>query len=556
MSRHSCSLLSLLFLLLLPRPSLFYFYFKISCEIGNNTVTCSGSGLNSIPPEIPKTATAVRITDSHIQSIKQTALTGLYKLNTLDLIHCNISHIEDEAFSDLSALTILMLDKNHLTLLTDNMFKGLSNLSSLSLTTNKITSISKSAFKPLNKLDTLDLSRNYLIQYSDIVHIYLHCPSLETLYLRFNKFTSFEANKLPLSVLKTLSLEGNNLTLFDTENSTFQFLTLRELNLDSTPLRRLSVHSDVFPHLKSLSLTNVSASVIEWDVSDKYFFRNLTHLNLKDTNFTIETYQLLFQMVDSVYNLNLENIGSFLFDKSLLDFACSIPSLTMLQLRFNHIAILNDSLLQSCSNLKRVDLSCNSMTDLTDTSLQMLTQLITLNLDENQLSRIPVAIRNLTTLKYLFLDSNHISELQCSDFTHLSLLTELSLHNNVISKLDSCFFQTLTNLNILDVSINHLVQLDGAFDGTLHKLKGLDVSRNNIVWLHKGIFRDMSSLTFLNLESIGVTSVEGGVFEGLYNLTDLFLSASSLQRYISRVTPAQTPDISHLLPNYMSALNY
>ncbi|KAK7918960.1 hypothetical protein WMY93_010244 [Mugilogobius chulae] len=189
----------------------------------------------------------------------------------------------------------------------------------------------------------------------------------------------------------------------------------------------------------------------------------------------------------------------------------------------------NRTRLGPCANLKYLDLGENSMTDLTEASLQMLTQLITLNLESNKLSRVPVAVRNLTTLKYLWLDYNNIKELQCLDFANLSSLTELTVHDNAIAKLNSCVFKTLRNLRILDIGKNRLLQLDDSFDGTLHKLEGLDASRNKIGWIHKDIFRNMTSLTFLNLESVGATSIEGGAFEELSNLKVFYLSSNFIQ---------------------------
>uniref|UniRef100_A0A3B3ZS39 TIR domain-containing protein n=1 Tax=Periophthalmus magnuspinnatus TaxID=409849 RepID=A0A3B3ZS39_9GOBI len=470
--RTRSSLFSFLFLLLLPWPSCLYSFKKCSVNIDDQSLfKCTQKQLTNIPTDIPKSATDINLARNDIHIIRQTDLTGFYKLETLSLEMNKISHIEDGAFSDLSALTFLYLSFNQLTNLTDHMFKGLSNLSTLAIDTNQIHSISKFAFKPLNKLHTLRLTYNSLVS-SDVAKILI------------------------------LALAGNDLTV------------------------KLSVHSDVFPHLKSFSLTSMTEPVIEWDVSDKDIFRSLSKLYLATTSFDIQSYQLLFKLVDSVDDLYLSGIGR-LFDKGLLDFACNISSLQKLYLDLNNISILNDSLLQSCANLTYLDLAYNSLTDLTEASLQMLTQLTDLLLNDNHLSRIPVAIRNMTTLKYLSFTNNNIKELQCSDFLNLSSLTKLSLSNNVISKISSCVFRNLPNLENLNIFQNRLAQLDGCFDGTLMKLNSLDVSENSIGWLQRGTFHNMSSLTRLLLARSGVPTVEAGAFEGLYNLTDLDLSTNS-----------------------------
>uniref|UniRef100_A0A8C6UAS7 Uncharacterized protein n=1 Tax=Neogobius melanostomus TaxID=47308 RepID=A0A8C6UAS7_9GOBI len=225
-------------------------------------------------------ATSLCITSYGIHRIRQTDLCGFTRLKDLDLGHNNISNIEDGAFSDLSALTSLTMSFNQLTNLTQHMFKGLFNVSRLDLSQNKIGSISKFAFEPLNELCTLILSNNHLVQSSDIANIVSHCPLLENLYLDNNKLTSLQSYGLSLPLLKVLHLAGNNLSLFEAENLPFVLLNLTKLDLRSNPLRKISVHSDVFPRLQSLELSFMSESVIEWDVPDKVFFQSLIILDL------------------------------------------------------------------------------------------------------------------------------------------------------------------------------------------------------------------------------------------------------------------------------------
>uniref|UniRef100_A0A8C6WSX0 TIR domain-containing protein n=1 Tax=Neogobius melanostomus TaxID=47308 RepID=A0A8C6WSX0_9GOBI len=462
-------LFSLLFLLHLPQPSLFYSLKNCSTDsYDQSKFICSR-------------ATSLSLIYNGIHRIRQTDLCGFTRLKDLDLGHNNISNIEDGAFSDLSALTSLTMSFNQLTNLTQHMFKGLFNVSRLDLSQNKIGSISKF-----------------------------------NLYLDNNKLTSLQSYGLSLPLLKVLHLAGNNLSLFEAENLPFVLLNLTKLDLRSNPLRKFSVHSDVFPRLRSLDLSFMSESVIEWDVPDKLFFQSLIILDLDWTNMTIETYQLLFQIVDSVKSLDLRGIGRF-FDKGLLDFACGIPSLRMLYLQYNDITVLNNSLLQSCANLTELDLSQNSMTDLAESSLQMLTRLTRLTLEENKLSRIPVAIRNMTNMKFLHFDFNKIKDLGCSDFLNLFSLMELTKSKKF--KSSECWK-------------NLLLKLDNSFDIALPSLHYLHLTDNNIAWLHKGTFVNVSSLSYLNLKSSAVTSVDRGAFEGLHNLKDLYVSTNMLEENV------------------------
>uniref|UniRef100_A0A8C6WT03 TIR domain-containing protein n=1 Tax=Neogobius melanostomus TaxID=47308 RepID=A0A8C6WT03_9GOBI len=484
MKPQTSSLFSLLLLLLLARLSLFYSLKNCTIDFyDQNKIVCKFNSLTSIPAGIPKSATSLRLSANNIDRIRQTDLTGLTRLMFLDLQSNIISHIEDGAFSDLSGLNELIMADNNLKNLTDDMFKGLHNLSHLNLNRNQIALISKFAFEPLKHLQELYLSSNELVQTRDTL---LQHPFLLILDLTDNQIPSFQSDDFP-----------------------FPLLNLTDLKLMSKSLRRFSILSDVFPHLKSLDLSEAGPE-FEWDVSEKSFLKSLSSLYLFDTQLTLEEYMLIFQTVYSVESLWLRAIGRF-FDKGLLDFACGIPALKKLDIGANGISVLNDTLLQSCSNLTELDISKNSMADMTEASLQMLTRLTRLTIEDNRLSRVPLAIRNMTSLTYLSFEGNDITELTCSDFTNLYSLTVLNLSDNRISQLSSCVLKELPRLKVLNIQNNYISQINNAFSSSLVQL---NMNDNKVQWLYKGAFENMSSLIDLKLET-GVTIVQRGAFDGL-----------------------------------------
>uniref|UniRef100_A0A8C6U8V1 TIR domain-containing protein n=1 Tax=Neogobius melanostomus TaxID=47308 RepID=A0A8C6U8V1_9GOBI len=484
------SLFSLLLLLLLARLSLFYSLKNCTIDFyDQNKIVCKFNSLTSIPAGIPKSATSLRLSANNIDRIRQTDLTGLTRLMFLDLQSNIISHIEDGAFSDLSGLNELIMADNNLKNLTDDMFKGLHNLSHLNLNRNQIALISKFAFEPLKHLQELYLSSNELVQTRDTL---LQHPFLLILDLTDNQIPSFQSDDFP-----------------------FPLLNLTDLKLMSKSLRRFSILSDVFPHLKSLDLSEAGPE-FEWDVSEKSFLKSLSSLYLFDTQLTLEEYMLIFQTVYSVESLWLRAIGRF-FDKGLLDFACGIPALKKLDIGANGISVLNDTLLQSCSNLTELDISKNSMADMTEASLQMLTRLTRLTIEDNRLSRVPLAIRNMTSLTYLSFEGNDITELTCSDFTNLYSLTVLNLSDNRISQLSSCVLKELPRLKVLNIQNNYISQINNAFSSSLVQL---NMNDNKVQWLYKGAFENMSSLIDLKLET-GDFSLDSELFEPLTELTVL-----------------------------------
>uniref|UniRef100_A0A8C6V903 TIR domain-containing protein n=1 Tax=Neogobius melanostomus TaxID=47308 RepID=A0A8C6V903_9GOBI len=503
-------LFSLLFLLLLPRSSWLYSLHNCSIEsIDPQIINCNGIAmamtLSSIPSDIPKSAVSLDISSNKIRSIQQNDFSGFTELQMLNLGENNISHIED-----------LILSENRL-----------SNLTVLDLSKNQITNISEFAFVPLTNLQVLRLQHNHLSSISDIVNIVSLCPLLN-LVLSGNNLTSFESDKFPLNI-------------------TF-------LDLSMTPLSRFSLHSDVFPHLQTLDLSNIHND-LQWDVSDKAFLQSLRTLHLSSTNFTGETYQLIFQSLDLLENLHLRGVDRL--DRGLLDWACGIENLQRLDLSSNYILVLYDSFLLPCSNLTKLDLSQNSLSKLGTSSLQMLTRLSRLNLGNNLLTKVPRTIRNISSLTTLSLFRNKISNLLCLDFSGLHLLKVLDLSMNELRDLNSCVF-TLPSLQRLKIT-----KIDPSCSRWPQDiLQGSDALEELSLWL--SVCESPDSKMFRHMPHLSNLEIKGGknwlpvpeLFKPLTVLKTLVLYLNGLKSvdFLSEANLTQLQTLS-LHSNDLSVIN-
>ena len=131
-----------------------------------------------------------------------------------------------------------------------------------------------------------------------------------------------------------------------------------------------------------------------------------------------------------------------------------LSNLTQLeQLNLNNCNISDVTGLQGIgSSLTYLDLSQNEISDIG--SLSSLTGLQTLYLSTNQITNITPLI-DLTSLTYLNLDNNQISD--GAPTGSLTALTDLELDSNQLSSIG--FLQTLTNLQILHLSTNSIVDI-------------------------------------------------------------------------------------------------
>ncbi|XP_070711273.1 toll-like receptor 13 [Pempheris klunzingeri] len=462
-------------------------------NVNSVQVACSDRDLTAIPDDIPRNATSLDLSSNNIVNIKRADLSCLSKVVSALVQYNSISHIDDGAFADLVELRVLIMDENELTNLTDNMFLGLSKLVTISLMGNHISHISPKAFQSLVSIRSVILGSNQLQRITEIAPI-LKLPYIKDLYLGYNKFASFDTDDLPLNVSN-----------------------LRFLQMDMNPLTKFSITKDIFPHLHGLGLNKCSCD-LEWDVPNRTFLGRLTSLYFAGTDISFEVYRTVLQDATLLQRLSLSTMKTWI-DKGLIDFACQIPSLRILDVSDNEIGTVGDNLLRSCSQLTELTLSADGLSGMSDRSLRSMTQLRSLELHRNALSKLPLALRGLSTLEMLDLSSNLISELDCLDFVNLTRLTELNLQRNCILNLRRCIFQPLNDLKVLNIQENYVFILD--FKVNLQKLESLKLNNNGHLKLRQGDFGNLSALINLDLDSDTFYSLWEGVFEGLYNLQTL-----------------------------------
>nr|XP_023994639.1 insulin-like growth factor-binding protein complex acid labile subunit isoform X1 [Salvelinus alpinus] len=462
----------------------------------NTSVLCDDRNLNAVPADIPSLVRTVNIAKNNISQIKSEDFKDLTILNMLIMYSNRISHVENGAFSDLVALEQLDLSFNKLTSLSDQMFKGLDNLTVLHLDNNHISSIS-SSFQLLFSLKVLNLTSNKLHCFKELQHI-LQLPSLLKLFIGNNSLTSLQSQEI-----------------------SNRSIGLTELDLSRNPLEIFSVTADIFPYLKNLDLSfcGINGSM-EWDVADRYFLRNVSSLDLSGIHMSLQGISSVLQSINfSLASLGLDEIGR----DNLINVACHIPTLKTLRLQCNNFSSVSDKLLQSCTQVTDLDMSGNNITDLSEAAFRSIKDLKTLRLDNDGLSSVPNATRNLPTLKKLDLSHNIIKILGCSDFSNLRRLEKLYLNDNLISNLEGCVFLDLRALNSLTLRRNRILNLGDAFTNGLQHLKSLDLGFNKLTNIRTKYFNSLRSLEDLALYNNQIKTLEDGAFVGLAKLKNLVL---------------------------------
>lgn len=171
---------------------------------------------------------------------------------------------------------------------------------------------------------------------------------------------------------------------------------------------------------------------------------------------------------------------------------------------------------------KLLNFKGQGLTEFPDQLLQN-RQITNLNLENNQISKIPEWIKELTDLKVLYLTGNAINDIH--HLTALPSLEVLHLNNNCITHIPDDV-TNWTYLKRLFVNGNLLDKLPGSL-GQLQELKILLAAENNIENISEDFF-SLPNLETLNLFHNRLTHISENLYQ-LKRLNYLQLSVNQIE---------------------------
>ncbi|XP_066598350.1 protein artichoke-like [Prorops nasuta] len=199
---------------------------------------------------------------------------------------------------------------------------------------------------------------------------------------------------------------------------------------------------------------------------------------------------------------------------------------------------LPESLLLSVPNIRKLDLSANSMYKLSSKVLASLNHLIELRLANNFLgdSLNPIFSGNefheAHTLKLLDLRGNRLRSLEEGIFKGCWSLEELLMDRNEFSEVPAASLKGPKSLRLLSLSGNKIVSLTRAALSTLGEtLLHLDLSNNELSHMEDEALSGLDHLLFLNISHNDLNRFNSDVFKGANSLLQLDLSANLLQDF-------------------------
>ena len=301
-----------------------------------------------------------------------------------DCIMIQGNNITEFTFPSLPNLRKLDIKANQLR--TIEPFRNLPALETLILSDNNIASLDAGTFAGMPALRHLDLQRNMITDLADGVFSGL---TLESLWLTSNRLTSIGSNTFEGSSVVNLIMSGNAIG---------------------------STHENAFAPLKSSLkrfICNNNRQKLKFGAAA---FRgvNLNELYLAYSRLHDDT-----SFLEHVNTIRLDLSGNRLPLSSLiLHNYTSLSKVQDLRLRDMSLTAISSELLPNSTALRMIDLSENKIKAVTRESFKFVTQLTSLVLDYNLLSRLPEAlIDTMPHLHSLSISSNRIYRLEASELT-------------------------------------------------------------------------------------------------------------------------------------------
>ncbi|XP_017798059.1 PREDICTED: chaoptin [Habropoda laboriosa] len=241
------------------------------------------------------------------------------------------------------------------------------------------------------------------------------------------------------------------------------------------------------------------------------------------------------------YSRSIEmNCDRVVFTRDIVEGLRGQPIVSISQRQSGYQNLPEDLLNSSKLNLRKLDLSGNSIHRLMDRLLQAHTGLEELRLADNLLgdSLNPIFSSNefhgMKQLKLLDLSRNGLRSIEEGILKGCESLEQLYLDGNNLTTVPTMSLKGPTSIRVLSLSGNNIGSVArAAFSMVGESVLRLDLSENELSHMEDDALSGLERLLVLNISRNDLTRFNSDVFKGAYNLLQLDLSTNFLREFPS-----------------------
>ncbi|KAM6952416.1 transforming growth factor beta activator LRRC32-like [Lycodopsis pacificus] len=376
------------------------------------------------------------------------ALRSISRLKSLDISMNDLSDDAVEVYlRNKSCLDQLTMSGNALTRLSHNLFKESKGLRAITIDDNQISVIEQGTFEPLSQLEVLNLARNNLAHICDFKLHQLKYLNLSRNSVEF--FVTREDDQLYR--LEILDLSHNKLLYFPIVP---KMNSLKYLHLQNNLVGALNSEATMVSEANALYSEIMSEKTVRKNIlHSNWRLMPLIYIDLSYNHFRsfpLETLSRLTSLETLNFSFNcLQNITWNVRSDDESGFCRQLffPSLKYLNLQSNALAYISPLFLKALTQIETLNLQDNSVQPCA--SIDQSTQQMNLNAS-------CVAIGQLRTLKHLNLKENNIKMLQPNTFLKTSLVSlNLARNSHMVVRRDALegVQKTLQSLIISEINM-------------------------------------------------------------------------------------------------------
>eukprot|EP00042_Codosiga_hollandica_P025302 m.111619 g.111619 ORF g.111619 m.111619 type:complete len:1373 (-) comp51827_c1_seq4:2114-6232(-) len=473
-----------------------------------------------------------------IQKIDPGAFKMQTNLYFMDLSYNYLTQLHAQYFLSMRNLNTLILEGNFLTQLSAEIFMPLKSLTYLSLSRNLLTELPVAIFAPVcYNMTTLELARNELTALSNSWFQGCEHSVVDTLNLGNNSISALNPFAFAFYPrLVNLTLSFNELSAVGAR--VFSNSTFTELALSGNPLQHVFASAFAQPLRFAPCNTSDIACILPTCGDECGGLQSTCSLTLPATDFACGCIEGYYS-TNGTCRKSCDESGACdrcLCNGGVIDcrarlqgvMPCHFPDNTIsIDFSSNRLTYIPVEPFLSLMRLTTLVFANNLLTSL-PLGLYLIPGLKSLDLSDNRFFSISIDrfnfIPSQSQVANLSLARNSLTSLSAEEMYLFKHAVTLNLDQNKITEIPVDAFSSLSNLLNLSLAGNNLTRVPAVALGFVPSLQTLNLDFNSIE-LRSYACMGLSQLANLSLAGVVSTDIPSRVFFGLSNVTTLRVTA-------------------------------